>query len=67
MKILVTPTSLKEDSPLEAMQILREYTDDLVFNPYGRPLTEEELLPLLQDCDGYIAGLDWITGRGKEA
>ena len=40
MKILVTPTSLKEDSPLEAMQILREYTDDLVFNPYGRPLTE---------------------------
>ncbi len=63
MKILVTPTSLKEDSPLEAMRILREYTDDLVFNPYGRPLTEEELLPLLQDCDGYIAGLDWITGK----
>ncbi|MDE6893051.1 MAG: phosphoglycerate dehydrogenase [Lachnospiraceae bacterium] len=63
MKILVTPTSLREDSPLEAMRILREYTDDLVFNPYGRPLSEEELLPLLEECDGYIAGLDWITGK----
>ena len=66
MKILVTPTSLKEDSPLKAMQILKEYADELVFNPYGRPLTEEELIPLIQGCDGYIAGLDWVTGKVLE-
>ncbi|MCM1134118.1 MAG: phosphoglycerate dehydrogenase [Clostridium sp.] len=63
MKILVTPTSLNEDSQLGAMQKLKEYADELVFNPYGRPLTEEELIPLLQGCDGYIAGLDWVTEK----
>lgn len=66
MKILVTPTSLKADSPLKAMQVLREYADELVFNPYGRPLTQEELAPLLKGCDGYIAGLDWITEKALE-
>lgn len=66
MKILVTPTSLRENSPLKAMRILKDYADELVFNPYGRPLTEEELIPLLRGCNGYIAGLDWVTGKVLE-
>lgn len=61
MKILVTPTSLQPGSDQKALNILKEFSEDLVFNPLGRPLREEELIPLLSDCDGYIAGLDYIT------
>lgn len=63
MKILVTPTSLQPQSNSPYLEMLKEYTDDLVFNPAGRPLTEEELIPLLSDCDGYVAGLDFITEK----
>lgn len=66
MKILVTPTSLGADSTLEAMRVLRNFADELVFNPYGRPLTSEELIPLLQDCDGYLAGLDQVTAEALQ-
>ena len=61
MKILVTPTSLQPGNNQKALNILKEFSTDLVFNPLGRPLREEELIPLLSDCDGYIAGLDYIT------
>lgn len=63
MKILVTPTSLQPQSKSPYLEKLRSYTDDLVFNPAGRPLTEDELIPLLSDCDGYVAGLDFITEK----
>jgi D-3-phosphoglycerate dehydrogenase len=61
MKILVTPTSLSSGKNNKAMERLEEFSSDLVLNPYGRPLTEEELISLLKDCDGYVAGLDYIT------
>lgn len=61
MKILVTPTSLQPGKNSKALEDLKAYTDNLVFNPTGRPLTEDELLPLIKDCDGYVAGLDFIT------
>lgn len=63
MKILITPTSLQPGKNPEALDALKEYSDDLVFNSTGRPLTEEELIPLLCDCDGYIAGLDFVTEK----
>ncbi len=47
--------------------ILRKFSNDLVFNNTGRPLTEEELIPLLKDCDGYIAGLDMVTRKVIES
>ena len=67
MKILVTPTSLQPDKGSEALEILKEFCDDLVFNPTGRPLTEDEIIPLLKDCDGYVAGLDFITKKVIDA
>ena len=67
MKILITPTSMKPDSDSPALDRLKSFADTLVFNPYGRPLTEEELIPLLQSCDGYLAGLDFVTRRVLEA
>ncbi len=63
MKILVTPTSLQPQSGSPVLETLKEYSNDLVFNPTGRPLTEDELIPLLKDCDGYVAGLDFITEK----
>lgn len=63
MKILVTPTSFQPGSENPALEALRAAYPELVFNPCKRPLTEDELLPLLQDCDGYIAGLDFVTEK----
>ena len=60
MKILVTPTSLcKNDAMLKRLSEAGE----LVLNTAGRPLTEEELIPMIGDIDGYLAGLDFITDK----
>lgn len=48
------------------LDLLRAYSEDLVFNTAGRPLTAAELKVLLKDCDGYIAGLDEITAEALE-
>lgn len=61
MKILVSPTSLKAGSNLEGMRKLRQYADEIVYNPYGRPMTEEESIDHLRECQGWIAGLEEIT------
>lgn len=63
MKVLVTATSFKPDNPTPALQQLQQFADEVVYNPVGRPLTEDELIPLLQGCDGYIAGLDFVTEK----
>lgn len=67
MKILVTPTSLQPGKKSRELETLKQFSEDLVFNPTGRPLTEDELIPLLQDCDGYVAGLDFITEKVIES
>ena len=63
MKILVTPTSMQPNKKSEALEVLKEFSEDLVFNPTGKPLKEEDLIPLLKDCDGYLAGLDFVTEK----
>lgn len=67
MKILVTPTSLQPGKDSSALKELQAFTTDLIFNTMGRPLTEDELIPLLKDCDGYIAGLDFVTKKALQA
>jgi len=67
VKILVTPTSFKPDKDTSALELLRSFSTDLVFNPLGKPLVEDELIPLLADCEGFIAGLDFITRKVIES
>jgi len=64
---LVTPTSLRPDSDSPAMKKLASFAQALVFNPAGRPLREGELIPLLEGCDGCIAGLDYFTAKVIES
>lgn len=66
MKILITPTSLCADADIPAVRSLKEFADELVFNPLGRPLQENELIEYLSGCDGMIAGLDFITEKVME-
>jgi D-3-phosphoglycerate dehydrogenase len=63
MKILVTATSFKPDSESPAMNKLRSFADSLIFNPSGKPLSEDELIPLIDGCSGCIAGLDNFTAK----
>lgn len=58
MKVLVTPTSLCRDPHGPSLRRLREHVDEVIVNPHGRPLTSDELVPLVADVDGIIAGLD---------
>lgn len=61
MKILITPTSFRPDVKSDALEKLSSFSSDLVFNPTGKPLDENALIELLQDCDGYLAGLDTVS------
>jgi D-3-phosphoglycerate dehydrogenase len=64
MKILVTPTSFNKDSCRAAKATLEQFLEpdgEIIFNPYGRPLTGDEVITLLDGIDGYIAGLDEIS------
>jgi len=60
MKILVTPTSFRSSTNKKAIDKLNSFSDEVVFNDYGRPLSSSELKELITGCDGYIAGLDYI-------
>ncbi|MDR0494456.1 MAG: phosphoglycerate dehydrogenase [Treponema sp.] len=67
MRILVTPASFSPVTGAPAMDQLRAFADELVFNPHQRPLTQDELIPLLEGCEGCIAGLDPFDRRVIES
>ncbi len=67
MRILVTPTSISPDRPGPALEKLQAFTSDLRFNPFGRKLTESELIELIQDCDGLLVSLDPVSAKVIEA
>jgi D-3-phosphoglycerate dehydrogenase len=60
MRVLVTPTSFGiNDASLRTR--LEDEVGEVIYNPFGRPLSAAELAQLLPGCQGYIAGLDAIT------
>ncbi len=65
-RVLVTPTSFGKLNPsLKAR--LESAVREVVYNPFDRPLRSAELIPLIGEADGYIAGLDEIDTEAIEA
>jgi D-3-phosphoglycerate dehydrogenase len=56
-RVLITSTSFNKVDPLPRERLIQSGCE-IVENPFSRPLKEEELIPLLADVDGVIAGLD---------
>lgn len=67
MKILVTPRSYGKSINLEAQTLLNAFADEVIAVKPETPFSEDELIRLLDGCDGYIAGLDSITKRVIDA
>ena len=65
-KILITPRSLTANGH-PALQKLREAGYVTVFCEPGRQPSESELLGLVPDCVGYLAGVEKITARVIDA
>lgn len=65
-RVLVTPTSFGKDDP-SLKRNLEKTVGEVVYNPTKRPLSASELIPLIKDADGYIAGLDQIDASVLEA
>jgi D-3-phosphoglycerate dehydrogenase len=57
MKVLITATSFSEITK-EPEQRLINAGYEVAHNPYGRPMTAQELAPLLKGVDGVAAGVD---------
>ena len=62
MKIALTTSTYAQYSD-EPLVILHEAGNEYVLNPYGRKLTEDEAILLLQGCVGVVAGTEPLTER----
>lgn len=60
MKVLVGASSFAQQDKT-ALQMLEEKGFEVIPNPYGRKLTEEELVILLEGAIGLLAGLEPLT------
>jgi D-3-phosphoglycerate dehydrogenase len=57
--VLITPRTFGKTDPMP-ITLLRKAGYELVFNPFERPLTQDEIIPLIRETDGIIVGLDQI-------
>lgn len=62
MKVVVGASSFA-DSSNKPMQMLEEKGVEIVKNPFGRRLTEEEIIDHLKDADGLLAGLEPLNEK----
>jgi D-3-phosphoglycerate dehydrogenase / 2-oxoglutarate reductase len=64
--VLVTPTTFGKGDPA-LKTTLEASVGKVIYNPHGRPLSAAELIPLVREADGFIAGLDQIDASVIEA
>ncbi|HQJ24759.1 MAG TPA: phosphoglycerate dehydrogenase [Bacillota bacterium] len=62
VKILVTPRTFGKSDPVP-LAMLEEAGCEIVRNPHGRVMTEEEMVAMVQGVDGIIVGLDPVTKK----
>lgn len=63
MKIFVSPTSFQKPANIQAVRLLESFADEVSYNDTGSPLSGNQLLQRLEGCDGYLAGVDYITSE----
>ena len=61
-RILVTPRSLTAE-PHREIERMRESGFDIVYSTPGAIPTEEELVTLVPDCTGWLAGVEPVSER----
>lgn len=66
MKIAISTSSFAKSDP-HAMHVLEQAGVEIKANPYGRRLTETEIIEHLEDVDGLVAGLEPLNRRVFEA
>ena len=66
MKILTSPSSFGQITS-EPFDMLTEAGFEIINNPYGRKLTEDEVITLAADCTGIVAGVEPLTARVMDA
>ena len=60
MKVAVTTSTFAQYSP-EPLELLRAAGYEVVLNPHGRALTEDEAVEVLRGCVGVVAGTEPLT------
>lgn len=66
MRVAIGPSSFGEASK-EPIELLEKYGIEIVPNPFGRRLTEEEIIKHLEGIDGLIAGLEPLNKNVLDA
>lgn len=66
MRVLVTARSFGRHDP-SLRETLERQVGEVRYNPTGQTLTAEEMVTLLADCDGCIAGVDEIPAHVLES
>ncbi len=61
-KVLITPRSFEKIKD-KFEEIFRKENIEVITNPFGRVLTEEEMKELVKDVDGLIVGIDPVTSE----
>jgi len=65
-KVLLSPSSFGKVGP-QPIEILENRGFEIINNPYGRKLTEEEVIDLGKECVGIVAGVESLTAKVMDA
>jgi D-3-phosphoglycerate dehydrogenase len=66
MKVLLSPSSFGQISK-EPLELLTSKGLEFINNPYGRKLTEDEVIALGTNCVGIVAGVEPLTEKVMRA
>jgi len=66
MKVLASPSSIGQID-IKPFELLEFQGYEVIKNPYGRKLTEQETIALGKDCVGIIAGVESLNSRVIDA
>ena len=66
MKILLSPSSFGQVGN-EPIELLTKNGFEIINNPYGRKLTEDEVIILAKECTGIVAGVEPLNRKVMDA